>query len=243
MQTATSVQVNLTLDRDVIGTSGCFFDKLTFVGTGSGFTGFTPMYPGQCDFPSESRNTLSGTMDVRDFSQALQFELLRAIDSTNILIRGQSSVSLIPGVLVRPTTAPIGASMFSRFMGRPSLISFDFDFSARQILLHFDGLIDTSNVNINRLTLSSDETPANGATLATIAVQPGRYVTTLCVRLTAVESINTCDRTCFCSFPPEFASDYNGIAIMPAHSLPVSMIVLEHWCLVLFYNFFYRLLL
>lgn len=229
MQTATSVQVNLTFSNDITGTSGCFFDKLTFTRTSTDNAGFMPLYPGLCEFGSGSRNTLAGIMDVRDFARALQFQILTAVSNTNILIRGESSVSLIPGVLVRPTSTPLRATIFNQFIGSSSLISFDFDLSTDQIILHFDGLIDTSSVNIALLTLSNDAT--NFVTLTPSTSQHDPYATTLCVTLATADSTriseqNICNRTCFCSTVAGFAIDYNGNDVMTVNSLEVITIML-----------------
>lgn len=230
VQTGSSVRIALTFNSDIVGTSGCFFDKLTFVAsaTSTGQTGFTPMYSGLCDFSSQSRDTLIGTMDVRDFAQALQFQILTSAESTNIFIRGQSSVSLIPGVSVSSMSSPMGVAVFSRFTSRPSLISFDVDLSTNRLLLHFDGLMDTFSVDIARLTLSSSttRTDANSVTLTgrpSLSQDP--HITTLCITLSAADSTliaeRICQTTCYCSITTALIADYVSNIVESVESLPV----------------------
>lgn len=227
VQTGTSVRIALTFDSNIVGTTGCFFDKLTFV-SNAGETGFTPTYSGVCDFNNSARNSLVGTMDVRDFAQALQFQILTSVQNTNIIIRGQSSVSLVPGVSVSPISSPIGALMFNQFTGRPSLISFDVDFSTNQLLLHFNGLMDISSVDIARLTLSSStsRTEANSVTLTGSSLTQDPYITTLCITLnsadlTLISERGVCQSTCYCTIISALIVDYVSNAVEPVDSLQV----------------------
>lgn len=189
---------------------------------------FTPRYPGLCDFSSQPRSVLVGTMDVRDYVDILSFQFLTSLATSFIIIRGQSPVSLFPGVSVNPTPRPLSASSFTRFTGCPTLISFDMELSADRLLLHFDGLMDPSSVDITQLTLSSDTalTPTNSFNLTSGSLTQGHYVTTLCVTLsssdaTGIDEPMICQSSCYCSITDQFVSDYVGNRVVPVDVLQV----------------------
>jgi hypothetical protein len=151
-------------------------------------------------------------MDVRDFIQALPFQILSSIDNSIIVTRGESSVDLVPGVSINPVVAPMSPAEFQLFTGRPSLISFDIDLSARQMLLHFDGLMDINTLDLTRLSLNVGTTD-NGAALSSTISRVDRYVTTVCVALSTADFIlvaSACATTCSCSTAAGLIRDYNS---------------------------------
>lgn len=226
-QTSTSVRIGLTFDNDVSGMSGCFFDKLTFLNS-AGEAVFTPRYPGLCDFSSQSRDSIIGTMDIVDFVETVLFQILTSTANSIIAIRGESPVSLIPGISVNPTSVPVNASNFILFTGRPSLISFDVDFSTNQILLHFDSLVNTTTLDVTQLLLSSVATaaPTESVALTGASAVFDPYVTTVCITLTANDSTliterGVCQTSCYCSINDTFILDYGSNSVMSTDALQV----------------------
>lgn len=201
--------------------------------------GFRPRYPGLCDFSSQPRSVLVGTMDVRDYVDALSFQILMSSESSNIVIRGESSVSLIPGVSVNPTSTPQSAATFTPFAGRPTLISFDMELSTGRLLLHFDGLMDQTSVDITQLVLSDTApTPTNSFYLTGGSLTQNTYVTTLCITLSSADATviaerGICQSSCYCSITDQFITDF-GNRVVQAELLQVFDLLIDQCSLSLF---------
>lgn len=222
-QTSTSVRITLTLNSAVIGRSGCFFDKLAF-STATG-TGITPRYEGICEFNNSTTNTLTGIMDTNDYAELLQLSILTALSNSFIVTTGKSPVSLVPGISVIALSVPLMAAEFVPVTRRPALISFDIDQTTNRLLLHFDGLMDSSTLNISNMMLSSSSS-SSPITLMQSIITSVPFFTTLCVSLSSSDLVQLteggiCQSThsCFCSFSSQFISDYGQ---NPVQEIPSS---------------------
>lgn len=209
-------------NNPVIGRSGCFFDKITFVDQDSGRVGFTPSDPGVCDLSLDANRTLTGTMNVADYASGLAFMHFTSRINSYITIRGSSPVNLLPGVTVNPVPDPLIPSSFVLNPVQPSLISFDIDWRTNTLLLHFDALMDLQSVNPAEMFMLTNGSSSVGITISTTGP---RYITTLCVPLSetdqdAIEGSSICESvsSCFCHFTTNFITDYNAnlVAAIPA---------------------------
>lgn len=212
-QTSTSVRITLMLNSAVIGRSGCFFDKLAFSDTTAG-TGITPRYEGICEFNNSTTNTLTGIMDTNDYTELLQFSILTAVSNSFIVTTGKSPVSLVPGISVIALSVPLMAAEFVPVTRRPALISFDIDQTTNRLLLHFDGLMDNSTLDISNMMLSSSSS-SSPITLMQSIITSVPFFTTLCVTLSSSDLMQLTEggicqsiNSCFCSFSSQFISDY-----------------------------------
>lgn len=233
-QTSTSVEISLTLSGDAVGMTGCFFNMLTILDGPVGSPGFRPRYPGVCDFSSQSRNILVGSMDIRDYVDLFQFQtLLTSVQDSYIATRTGSPVSLIPGVSVTPITAPLQAGNYIPFTGSFAIASFDIDLSTNMMLLHFNGLVAITTLNITQITLSESGRPVtNSISLSDdSAAMQGQLATTICILLSAADLTQLTERgicqnasTCYGSFSAGFIQGYTAIPAPALNSLQVYMV-------------------
>lgn len=231
ISTSIRIRATLTLSASVVGESGCFFDKITFV---NGEVEYTPVYPGRCDFSTLATNVLIGTMDVVDYVAVLQLQnLLTSDQNSDILIRGESPVNLVPGISVDTIRSPLSASTFTSFTGDINLFSFDIDYTTNQLLLHFDGLVDPTTLNIIGVMLSAspDSTTVVLSDSTTVQIQPA---TTLCIDLSPVDlmqltTMEVCGSgsvtSCYCSLGADSINGYISQSIPALDSLQVSKLV------------------
>ncbi len=220
-------------NNPVIGRSGCFFDKLTFVDGDSGAAGFTPNDPGICELSVTASNTLTGTMDMVDFASSLQFMHFTSPTNSYITIRGSSPVSLLTGVTVNPVSTPLAPATFSQNNLQPRLVSFDIDWSTNKLLLHFDALMDSQSISLGEAFMLSNGSSSASPVGITISAPGPRYTTTLCISLSgtdqaAIEGSNTCGSvsSCFCHFSQTLIVDYAAnlvVAIPVVEPLQVKM--------------------
>lgn len=211
-QEKTSVRITLTLDREVTGTSGCFFDKLVFF---SNQNSFRPNFPGICVFSNMPSSTIVGTMDTNDYINALRLEFLGSLSSSLIVIEEQPAMNFLPGISVEPVTAPLIPTRFMFNDEEPTLVSFDIDYIANRILLHFDSIMDITSYNRQHLFLRGSSSSQN-ITLENSA-PPGdaNLVVTLCIQLAQVDltrlmemAICQVPEACFCYFSSQLVNNY-----------------------------------
>lgn len=218
------------LSNSVSVQSGCFFDKLMFVNADG--TGFTPRNPGICNFSSSVSNSLTGTMDVDDFIASFEFMLFTGRSSSSILITGSSPVFLVPGVRVNTMSSALVPSVFTELTVMPALVAFDLDLNT--LLLHFNGLMDSSTFLPGMLMLfagsSSQASPVPLTSSFLVAGTP-RYTTTLCVTLpsqirAALDVGSICGGTsaCFCNVSSGLVANYLRTPIPESSPLQVSTI-------------------
>ena len=216
-----------------VGETGCFFDKITFV---NGEIEYTPLYSGMCDFSTQTSNFLIGTMDVEDYVAVLQLQnLLTSDENSNIIIRGESRVSLVPGISVGTIRRPLSASFFTSFDGAINLFSFDIDYTTNQLLLHFDGLVNPIPLSITRVMLSaSTDLSVRLSDSSAVQTQP---TTTLCISLSSFDliqlDVGVCRTatSCYCSIEAGLVTGYGEQLIAARDSLQVSLCGTMYICI------------
>lgn len=214
-QTSSSVNITLMLSNSVMVESGseCFIRKLTFV---SGSNHFMPTYPGTCEFSSSASNMLSGSLDIRDYVHAFtSFEILRTMDNSEMIIDAGSAASFLPGISVQPIVNPLRASGFTSYEGGTSLVSFDIDFNANTLLLHFNGLVDTQGIVLGNLMLTRGISSTAVLPVPSQLSATQRYVASLCIPLSnsyldmlMMSDICQTSSSCFCFFGEFLLNDY-----------------------------------
>ena len=147
---------------------------------------FTPEFPGMCEHSDSASTVLMGTMDIRDYVNAISFLLLSS-ETSSYMIIDSARVSLLPGVIVEPISRPIQAATFTVSTDSPALVSFDLDLTTNDLLLHFNALMDTGTVMISQLMFSGAPSSPQPIPLSSFSVQPNRYTTTLCISLSLTE--------------------------------------------------------
>lgn len=127
----------------------------------------------------------------------------------------------------------MSASAFTPFTGNINLFSFDIDYTANQLLLHFDGLVDPTTLSIARLMLSASPDLAHvvlSDSTRTVQIQPA---TSLCIALSSVDLIQLdtmgiCGTatSCYCSLESGLITGYGGQSITTLDLLQVSKLFL-----------------
>ena len=243
-ETGASVRITLTLSSEVNSSgSGCFMDKLTFVNDDTRSLSFRPRVPGTCEYTND---TIVGIMDVMDYIIAIQQPLLTSIENSFIVIEEASAINFLPGIQVNPISNPLRSTMFTTAQYTPTLVSFDIDYPANRLLLHFNALMDITTFNPNSLMLWGSNSSVAVSLINSRPPGDIQYVTTLCIPFTASDRIilveaNICHNadTCNCYFPSTLISDYKGLnlpIVIASNSIKVILIANFH---IKFDNTFY----
>lgn len=213
----------------------CFLDKLKIANTynmsSEVYAEYQPLYPGLCRDVNDSHEIVA-FLDPRDYRLSLDFFM--RVETINLLSVPGLEIDFIPFIALLPITNPMRASTLVLNMN-PAAISFDVDFNANRVVLHFSDYMDITTFQSQELVIV--DTYTNNEQTLTPLSRPGpvldNHVRTICVMLSAEDvaalienSIcNTVPENCSCYFSSELVSSFSGVpveAVSVSLPLPVS---------------------
>ena len=231
-----TAQVNFTFSSpQTLNNTRCFFDKLILFNGESTisptFTSYQPLYPGLCQDTVDSYQVI-GFMDPRDFRPSLPF--FNNIDGLFIQLVPGMEIDFLPRVSLFPINGSLPASEL-RFNLDISVESFDVDWNANRVVLHFTDYVDLLSFDSMELTLT-DPVNGNSYTLSNYSMpeMPGdNLIRTVCVvlgerdleRLRNESICSTIPESCACYFTSSLVSSHSNISVQEVSRLlplPVS---------------------
>lgn len=205
----------------------CFLDKFKIVSSDA-TSEFQPLYPGLCQDTNNS-NTVVAFLDPRDFRLSLNF--FTSIDMLRLVTVPGMEIDFIPLVSLLPITNPMTASALIH-NSAPRLFSFDVDFNAMRVLLHFTDYMNISSFESQQLVLVNRDTGVTRPLSFTSRPMniSNNHVRTICVTLdnqdaaalTADLICNTTPENCACYFTSNLVSSFSGVPVQAvARNLPL----------------------
>lgn len=192
----------------------CNLNALIFLNTSNALpssTYFSPQYPGRCE--SVTNNTVAAYLQTQDYINLIASGIFTS--ETNSYLSWRENL-LGPHLRVIEPEMAYRAQTFIALRDPVTISGFDLDANVREVLVHFNSIIDVDTIDITGFVMSNDNGTQNYS-LAEGEVRTHSYAATVCIKFSFEDLMNIKEReicttldNCFATFSSRFATDPFG---------------------------------